>query len=263
LIKMTKRFRPVAALILGLAVMRAGAQTENDVWPKGVNGPRVWPHEVTNSFSNAGSGWKYPEGGEPPPTDLFQRAKCPDGTAKIHPKNVNSAKWETSRWHPPQYAFDDFTMTRWSSWDKNANWIAADLGSAMTVKRVYLVWETAYGKDYDIQVSDDSVKWTAGKEVRGGNGQADVVDLDAHGRYIQMMGINGGSTYGYSLYEFTICAQASGTASRKQASRAASRRWGLSLNKDGLPQGVRAFDMAGKTLSGSRPAAFSSVYILP
>jgi hypothetical protein len=259
---MLKSFGMMAALLLGMGTAAVWAQTEDEVWPKGVNGPRVWPHEIPNNFSFAPN-WTYPEGGEPPPTDLFTRAKCPTGTAKVKPKSVNSAKWETSRHHPPEYAFDEYTMTRWSSWDKNAKWIAADLGSSMHVKRVYLVWETAYGKDYDIQVSADSVTWTTAKEVRGGNGQADVVDLDGTGKYIQMMGVAGGSSYGYSLYEFTVCAEGASTAIRRGVVAAGAKPWGLVLGREGLPQGVRAFDLSGKNLSPARKLPAANIYVIP
>lgn len=63
------------------------------------------------------------------------------------------------------------------------------------------------GKDYDIQFSDDNANWTTAKAVRGGNGQADVVELTGTGRYVRMQGVaTGNASYGYSLYEFTICA---------------------------------------------------------
>lgn len=75
------------------------------------------------------------------------------------------------------------------------------------VAQVFLIWEVAYGKDYDIQFSDDNANWTTVKEVRGGNGQADVVELAGKGRHIRMQGVaTGNPNYGYSLYEFTICA---------------------------------------------------------
>lgn len=243
-------------LVLGIQPESVHAQTEDEVWPKGVNGPKTWPPELDNPFWK--STHKYPEGGDPPPVDLFTRAKCPVGTAKARIRSANSAKWETSRWHPPEYAFDEYTMSRWSSWDKEAKWIAADLGSDKAVKRVYLVWETAYGKDYDIETSRDSVAWTAAKQVRGGNGQADVVDLDASGRYIRMMGVAGGSGYGYSLYEFTICAVEGASSVAPPGRVAAGKKgWVVVLGADGFPQGVRfagdrAFDVTGKALGGFR-----------
>jgi hypothetical protein len=184
--------------------------TDEDVWPAGVNGPKVWPPELNNPWYMANknnSVGGYPEGGNPPPVDLITtRIKCRNGT-KVRPKAWASAPWETSRHHPPEYAFDEYTMSRWSSNGPNDRWISGDLGSTKTVNQVFFVWEVAYGKDYDIQFSDDNVNWTTAKQVRGGNGQADVVELRGTGRYIRMWGVATGPEPHYSLYEFTICAE--------------------------------------------------------
>lgn len=241
-----------AVLLLGAATGQA--QTELEVWPTGVSGPQTWPPELHNPWWDAQK--KYPEGGPPPPVDLFDRIKCASGV-KIKPKASNSAPWEQSRWHPPEYAFDQYTMSRWSSNSSAEKWLAADLGSVKSVDRVYLVWEVAYGKDYDIQFSNDSAAWTTAKEVRGGNGQADVVDLAGKGRYIRMMGVATGSPYGYSLYEFTIC-EASGSAAvaADRKSGDARKGWRLTMGKTGLPIGIRAFDLTGRASDGAlAPAA--------
>jgi hypothetical protein len=232
-----------AVMLLGAATGQA--QTELEVWPTGVNGPQTWPPELHNPWWDAEH--KYPEGGAPPPVDLFDRIKCASGI-KLKPKAANSAPWEQSRWHPPEYAFDPYTMSRWSSNSSNEKWLAADLGAVKSVDRVYLVWEVAYGKDYDIQFSNDSAAWTTAKQVRGGNGQADVVDLEGTGRYIRMMGVATGSPYGYSLYEFTICQAAGSALGQAGAANAArQKRWTLDVGRGGLPQGIRAFDVSGRT----------------
>ncbi|MDB5103617.1 MAG: hypothetical protein JWP91_1306 [Fibrobacteres bacterium] len=241
-----------AIILSGLATGPSAvkAQTELDVWPMGVNGPQAWPPDLHNPWWDAEH--KYPEGGQPPPVDLFDRIKCPGGS-KVRIKSANSAPWENSRWHPPEYAFDGYTMSRWSSNGSVDKWLAADMGEAKAVNRVYLVWETAYGKDYDIQLSNDSVAWTTAKQVRGGNGQADVADLEGKGRYIRMMGVATGSPYGYSLYEFTICA-AEGSSGLRNGTReqgvpsprsAGSRRI-LKMTAEGLPQGLAVRDLAGR-----------------
>jgi hypothetical protein len=244
------------AIALAGGAPESRAQTELEVWPTGVNGPQTWPAELHNPWWDTEH--KYPEGGQPPPVDLFDRIKCTG--SKVTPKSANSAPWETSRWHPPEYAFDKYTMSRWSSNGAADKWIAADMGATKAVNRVYLVWEVAYGKDYDIQFSDDSASWTTAKQVRGGNGQADVVDLDGKGRYIRMMGVATGSPYGYSLYEFTICAADGATTvgerNRGSASRTSghgpgtsSKGWRLSTNAAGMPIGIRAYGMTGRALS--------------
>lgn len=229
---------PLMALLAAVAC--ASAQTELEVWPTGVDGPMVWPPELSNPWWDAEK--KYPEGGKPPPLDLFDRIKCTNGS-KVKIKSTNSAPWEQSRWHPPEYAFDAYTMSRWSSNNANERWLAADMGSEKTLNRVYVIWETAYGKDYDIQVSADSVAWTTAKQVRGGNGQADVIDLNAKGRYVRMWGVATGSPYGYSIYEFTLCAaEATGIRSGRKGP-------GLAFGPGGLPMGLRNVRADGRTLA--------------
>lgn len=253
-----------AAILFLSAAGEAIAQTEDEVWPKGDNGPKVWPPELNNPWWQAEK--KYPEGGDPPPLNLLSRLTCPEGYSRAKPKSANSAPWETSRWHPPEYAFDEYPVSRWSSNGSADKWLSADLGSAKTITRVYLIWEVAYGKDYDIRVSDDSVTWTTAKQVRGGNGQADVVEIPAaKGRYVQMMGVATGSPYGYSLYEFTICAGEGGTSLRRARMRAAAGGgWRLSMTPHGLPAGLRSYDLSGKAMvSGSRRSLASGLYALP
>jgi hypothetical protein len=236
---------PVILALLS-ATLPAVAQTELEVWPTGVNGPMTWPPELRNPWWDAEK--KYPEGGQPPPLDLFERIKCPGGS-KVKIKSANSAPWETSRWHPPEYAFDEYTMSRWSSNNSNEKWLAADMGSEKNLNRAYVIWETAYGKDYDIQVSPDSVVWTTAKQVRGGNGQADVVELNAKGRYVRMMGVATGSPYGYSIYELTLCSgEATGTASKATSSDRGRGRLAPGFGPGGMPMGLRAIRADGKSI---------------
>jgi hypothetical protein len=232
-------------------------QTDQGIWPTGTKGTKTWPREIPNSFSKAPN-WTFPEGGDVPPDNLFERIKCPDGSAKEPITKFFSARWETSRWHPPEYAFDKYTVSRWSSWDKNANWLTADLNGEKTVKRVYLLWETAYGKDYDIKIGNDTASLTVAKQVRGGNGMADVHEVEGKGKYLQMWGVAGGSGYGYSLYELTICTTEGGTSIQPK-----QKSWGLMMGKDGLPQGVRAVDATGKAVGGGRKLPYSNLFVVP
>jgi F5/8 type C domain-containing protein len=64
----------------------------------------------------------------------------------------------------PSYATDGDPATRWAvsrtDRPKPDSWLAVDLGSVVTIDRVRLSWETAYGAEYRIQVSADGVAWT-------------------------------------------------------------------------------------------------------
>ena len=105
-------------------------------------------------------------------------------------------------------ATDGDPSTRWSSWWTDNQWITVDVGSARTFSRVILRWETAYGKDYRIEVSDDNSTWRTVATVTGGNGGIDNLTFPAAtARYVKMTGVHRGTSYGYSLWEFEAYAK--------------------------------------------------------
>ncbi|WP_169454351.1 LamG-like jellyroll fold domain-containing protein [Catelliglobosispora koreensis] len=66
---------------------------------------------------------------------------------------------------PGPLAVDGNPQTRWSSAHTDNHWIVVDLGSVQSIERVKLNWETAYGKDYTIDVSTDGTNWTTVKSI--------------------------------------------------------------------------------------------------
>jgi hypothetical protein len=102
-------------------------------------------------------------------------------------------------------AVDGRTDTRWSSAYSDRQWIAVDLGQPIDISRVVLNWETAYGADYQIQVSNDANTRTTIRTVTGGDGGTDnLTELSATGRYVRMYGTRRGTHWGYSLFEFEV-----------------------------------------------------------
>jgi hypothetical protein len=211
---------------------------------------------------------KFPPGSCPPPLDLMSKMTC-DDCKKIDTIKASSSKWETGYWHPPEYAFDEYISTRWSSWDGNNVWLIADLGRTMKIKRAYLVWEAAFGESYNLLVSADSSNWTTVKEVRGSDGLVDVVEMDLEGRYLKFVGVKTGTSYGYSLFEFTICAKEMATAMHRnmpmQNVSAPARDWSLVMDARGIPLGIRAYDVMGKAIdvSQGRKLPRANIYIVP
>ncbi|MBB2912883.1 hypothetical protein FHS43_004178 [Streptosporangium becharense] len=100
----------------------------------------------------------------------------------------------------------DFTTTRWASLEgSDPQWIRVDLGSVQQISRVKLFWEDAYGKAYQIQVSDDASTWTTVYSTSDGDGDVDDLSgLSGSGRYVRMYGTARGTSYGYSLWEFQV-----------------------------------------------------------
>ncbi|HVK22397.1 MAG TPA: family 20 glycosylhydrolase [Actinokineospora sp.] len=102
-------------------------------------------------------------------------------------------------------AVDSEYGTRWASGYSDNQWITVDLGASQSIARVKLHWENAYGRGYQIQVSNDNTTWTDIYTTTTGNGGIDdLTGLSGTGRYVRMQGTARGTTYGYSLYEFEI-----------------------------------------------------------
>ena len=60
-----------------------------------------------------------------------------------------------------EYAVDNNTSTRWQAKQSDQNeWLYVDLGKEADIDHVYLHWEAAYAKKYQIQVSNDEDNWT-------------------------------------------------------------------------------------------------------
>ena len=103
-----------------------------------------------------------------------------------------------------EYAVDGDTGTRWGSDYSDPQWIYVDLGATYAINRVVLNWETAYGKAYQIQVSDDASTWSDIYSTNNGDGGVDDLSVSGSGRYVRMYGTQRGTQWGYSLWEFEV-----------------------------------------------------------
>jgi len=133
-------------------------------------------------------------------------------TGTVNPAAVNLALGKTAvastsyTGMPASNATDGNASSRWSSQFSDSQWIYVDLGSAYTISRVVLRWETAYGRGYKLQVSNDASTWWDVYSTTTGDGGVDDITLStpASGRYVRMLGTQRATTYGYSLYELEV-----------------------------------------------------------
>jgi hypothetical protein len=133
---------------------------------------------------------------------VLDPAKDPVCISRDTPATASSSE---SIAHEARYAVDGSGTSRWASVQGNdSEWISIDLGEEKTFQRVVLSWETAYGKEYKIQGSEDGTRWSDIYHETEGNGAIDTIEVTAAARYVRMMGIVRGTQYGYSLYEFEI-----------------------------------------------------------
>lgn len=101
-------------------------------------------------------------------------------------------------------AVDGNPATRWSSQFSDNQWIYVDLGSARTISRVFLKWEGAYAKAYNIQVSNDANNWTTIKAETDSDGGVDDQAVSGTGRYVRIFGVTRANGYGISLWDFEV-----------------------------------------------------------
>lgn len=140
---------------------------------------------------------------------------CWNNAPKFHPavdtRNLARLKPTTaSSTEPggaePDAATDGERSTRWSSaWNADPQWITVDLGQSQAIRRVRLLWEAAFAKSYQVQVSEDNVHWTdIYKTTNGQGGDEDLMGLTGQGRYVRMYGTERAIRFGYSLYEMKV-----------------------------------------------------------
>jgi hypothetical protein len=101
-------------------------------------------------------------------------------------------------------AFDNNLFTRWASYASDPQFIYVDLGARYDLCQVVLKWEVALGKDFQIQVSDDAVTWTAIKTITGNIQYENYLHVQGSGRYVRMLGTARGTAFGYSIWEFEV-----------------------------------------------------------
>jgi uncharacterized protein YjdB len=105
----------------------------------------------------------------------------------------------------PANAIDGMETSRWASGRTDNEWYVVDLGQTSSVDAINILWES-YGKEYKVQISDNGSTWTdMVHETSGASGWKNYsLPQVYNGRYVRMLGIKRGTTYGYSMYEFQV-----------------------------------------------------------
>ncbi|MBD0739763.1 discoidin domain-containing protein [Streptomyces sp. CBMA29] len=107
---------------------------------------------------------------------------------------------------PPSNTTDGRWDTRWATDWTDAQWLRVDLGQTTAIKHIQLGWESAYGKSYQVQVSNDGNTWTDIYSTTTATGGVETFDVNGSGRYVRLNLTQRGTAYGYSLYEFGVYA---------------------------------------------------------
>jgi hypothetical protein len=102
-------------------------------------------------------------------------------------------------------AVDGSQTSRWSSAFSDPQYIFVDLGAVYNINEIKIYWENAYGKNFEVQVSNDSTNWVQVKSVTGNATLLnDYTGLTATGRYVRIYGTVRNTQYGYSINELEV-----------------------------------------------------------
>ncbi|MBN2190991.1 MAG: discoidin domain-containing protein, partial [Candidatus Aureabacteria bacterium] len=106
----------------------------------------------------------------------------------------------------PQNVIDNNMSTRWSSDFTDDEWLEIDLGEEKDIVGLKLYWEAAFGKSYEIKISEDGKKWD--RVYRKDSGIRKFCDDIYFGkktaRYLKIQFKQRGTSWGYSLWEIVI-----------------------------------------------------------
>nr|WP_229256455.1 di-heme oxidoredictase family protein [Duganella lactea] len=92
--------------------------------------------------------------------------------------------------------------TRWASAFEDGASIEYDFGVKTQIGYLKLIWQDAYGKQYNLLVSDNGKDWTQIRAVTNGRGGTEeFFNLGVNARYLRLQGVARATQYGYSLYE--------------------------------------------------------------
>ncbi|RHA40118.1 discoidin domain-containing protein [Cellulomonas rhizosphaerae] len=119
-------------------------------------------------------------------------------------KTATASTTESADYLGAKYAVDGDNGTRWASQATDNQWIQVDLGASASIERVDLRWESAYGKGYQIQTSDNGTTWTTVATKTNGTGGKESLTVTGTGRYVRLQGTARATGYGYSLWEFQV-----------------------------------------------------------
>ncbi len=116
----------------------------------------------------------------------------------IYVSSIEGAGYEGYR------AIDGSYGTRWSSAFSDPQNLVINFGSVISFNQIKLSWEVAYGKEYFLQTSNDSINWTTIFYQPNGSGGVEVINANSQGKFLRMLGLRRGTAYGYSLYEIEV-----------------------------------------------------------
>ena len=154
-------------------------------------GYSLWEFQVFSSGSSGG-------GGGPGPGQY-----CGTQDLALDQPTTASSTYSTTG-NPASAATDGDPGSRWESAYSDPQWLEVDLGSQQQICSIGILWEDAYGKAFQVQVSNDNTNWTSVYSTTTGAGGNQTFTVSATDRYVRVYGTARGTTFGYSIFELSV-----------------------------------------------------------
>ena len=148
-------------------------------------------------------------------------------------------------------AFDGDPNTRWSSDFSDPQNIYVDLGKRYDLCSVKLKWETAVGKNFQVQVSDDATNWKTIANITNNAALTNFFHAQETGRYVRMAGTERATAYGYSLYEFEVYGSVSAVQCPPPSGLSAINIYENTATLQWHPNGADSFNVQYKSVTAT------------
>ncbi|WP_200411488.1 family 20 glycosylhydrolase [Virgibacillus salexigens] len=156
--------------------------------------------------------------------EIAKAADAPAWTINVAAGKPARASSNETAYLTPDLAVDENETTRWASGYTDQEWIYVDLLKQQPINTVVLKWESAYGKGYKIQVSNDGENWKNVNTTTNGDGGKDVIHFPVEdARYVRMQGTERAINWGFSLYEFEVYQPVTAAGMKKRIEQLQSR----------------------------------------
>ncbi|MBN2485598.1 MAG: discoidin domain-containing protein [Bacteroidales bacterium] len=105
---------------------------------------------------------------------------------------------------PASAAVDGNSDTRWSSAFSDPQWITIDLGASYSLTQIIINWETAFARDYQVQLSTNNSTWTTAYSTTNSTGGKQTHNITGSARYVRIYCTARATAWGCSLWEIEI-----------------------------------------------------------
>lgn len=135
---------------------------------------------------------------------FFVTSLFPVNNAWTAPLQVSASSSESDL-YTAKNTVDGNYQSRWSSQFSDPQWLLIDLGEVKDVSGITIRWEAAFGKSYEVRVSEDNSGWkTVYDAAESDGGTDDIYFRKVPARYIKIFMKERATSWGYSVIELAV-----------------------------------------------------------